>query len=38
MMEIMATCHGLAWVQNDMVGDPLEVKLFEATGWSLEES
>jgi cation-transporting ATPase 13A2 len=30
---IMAACHGLALVDGALVGDPLEVKLFEASGW-----
>jgi hypothetical protein len=38
MVEIMASCHGLAWVQGNLVGDPLEVKLFESTGWDMVES
>jgi len=33
----MATCHGLAWVENELIGDPLEIKLFQTTGWELIE-
>ena len=34
----MASCHGLTRVKGDLIGDPLEVKMFEATGWVLVES
>jgi cation-transporting P-type ATPase 13A2 len=33
----MATCHSLRSVDGELVGDPLEVKMFEFTGWSFEE-
>jgi len=33
----MATCHSLKSVDGELVGDPLEVKMFEFTGWSFEE-
>lgn len=35
--EVMASCHGLAWVKGQIIGDPLEIKMFEATGWTLLE-
>ena len=31
-MEMLATCHGLAMLGQELVGDPLDQKLFEATG------
>ena len=34
----MATCHSLHQVEGELVGDPLDVKMFEFTGWSFEES
>jgi cation-transporting ATPase 13A3/4/5 len=34
----MACCHGLAWVKGKLVGDPLELKMFEVTKWELVES
>lgn len=34
----MATCHSLRVVENELVGDPLDIKMFEFTGWSFEES
>ncbi|KAI9746524.1 MAG: hypothetical protein M1818_000237 [Claussenomyces sp. TS43310] len=33
----MATCHSLRAVEGDLVGDPLDFKMFEFTGWSFEE-
>ena len=34
----MATCHSLRTVDDELVGDPLDLKMFEFTGWSFEES
>lgn len=33
----MATCHSLRVVDNELVGDPLDLKMFEFTSWSYEE-
>jgi cation-transporting ATPase 13A2 len=33
----MSSCHGLTRVNGTIIGDPLEIKMFESTGWSLEE-
>lgn len=33
----MATCHSLRVVDDKLLGDPLDVKMFEFTGWSFEE-
>lgn len=33
----MATCHSLRMVEGEPVGDPLDLKMFEFTGWSFEE-
>lgn len=33
----MATCHSLRVVDGGLVGDPLDVKMFRFTDWSLEE-
>lgn len=29
----MACCHSLSYVEEKLVGDPLELKIFEATKW-----
>jgi cation-transporting ATPase 13A2 len=33
----MATCHSLRVVDGELVGDPLDLKMFNFTGWSFEE-
>ncbi|KAK1760725.1 hypothetical protein QBC47DRAFT_355886 [Echria macrotheca] len=33
----MATCHSLRSVDDELVGDPLDLKMFEFTRWSFEE-
>ncbi|KAL3458039.1 hypothetical protein BJX64DRAFT_267592 [Aspergillus heterothallicus] len=37
IIRIMATCHSLRVVDGELLGDPLDVKMFEFTGWSFEE-
>lgn len=34
----MATCHSLRVVDGELMGDPLDVKMFQFTGWSYEEN
>ena len=38
ILYTMATCHALRNVDGELVGDPLDVKMFAFTGWSYEES
>ena len=37
MMKVLSCCHSLALLNNSLVGDSLEVKMFEETQWHLEE-
>ena len=37
MLYTMATCHSLRVVNGELIGDPLDVKMFEFTGWSYDE-
>lgn len=37
VLYTMATCHSLRDVEGEILGDPLDVKMFEFTGWSFEE-
>ncbi|KAM5291918.1 polyamine-transporting ATPase 13A3 [Ctenodactylus gundi] len=34
----MATCHSLTRIEGVLSGDPLDLKMFEAVGWILEEA
>ena len=38
LLELMATCHLNTKIQGKLGGDPLDVKMFEATGWNFEDS
>ncbi|KAI3436891.1 hypothetical protein D9Q98_006299 [Chlorella vulgaris] len=33
--ELLATCHGLAQLGPELVGDPLDQRLFQSTGWHM---
>ena len=33
----MVTCHSITVIDGKLCGDPLDLKLFESTGWQLEE-
>ncbi|KAI8324644.1 hypothetical protein GQ54DRAFT_255991, partial [Martensiomyces pterosporus] len=37
VLHALATCHAVKLVEGQLVGDPLDVKMFESTGWALEE-
>jgi cation-transporting P-type ATPase 13A2 len=37
ILYTMATCHSLRLVDDELVGDPLDLKMFEFTGWSFDE-
>lgn len=37
MLEAMATCHSLTIIEGQLVGDPLDLIMFHATDWVLEE-
>ena len=37
VLYTMATCHSLRLVEDEILGDPLDVKMFEFTDWSFEE-
>ena len=34
----MASCTEITYVNGELVGDPLDVKMFESSGWQLRES
>ncbi len=37
LVRAMASCHSLSFLDGKLVGDPLDLKLFEFTNWSLTE-
>ncbi|XP_020601351.1 probable cation-transporting ATPase 13A3 isoform X3 [Orbicella faveolata] len=37
MLTAMATCHSLTVIDGKLTGDPLDLRMFEATDWILEE-
>ncbi|XP_015598277.1 probable cation-transporting ATPase 13A3 [Cephus cinctus] len=37
LFEGMLVCHSLTLIEHELCGDPLDVKMFESTGWMLEE-
>ncbi|OAP56697.1 hypothetical protein AYL99_08809 [Fonsecaea erecta] len=37
MLYSMATCHSLRLVDDELIGDPLDLKMFQFTEWSFEE-
>jgi len=37
ILYTMATCHSLKLVSDEIIGDPLDAKMFEFTGWTFEE-
>ncbi|KAK7494113.1 hypothetical protein BaRGS_00014586 [Batillaria attramentaria] len=37
LVEAMATCHSLTVIEGELMGDPLDLIMFHATDWELEE-
>lgn len=38
LLEVLACCHSLTSVNNQLIGDPLDIKMFEWTGWVMEDN
>ena len=38
LLEGLASCHSLTSVAGSLIGDPLDIKMFESTGWLLEDN
>ena len=36
-MEALSSCHSITYVNGQLIGDPLDVKMFESTKWVMEE-
>jgi cation-transporting ATPase 13A3/4/5 len=37
-IECLASCHGITRVDGKIIGDPIDVKMFEASNWELNEN
>lgn len=37
-VECLATCHSVSLLDDLKIGDPLDIKMFESTGWILDET
>ena len=37
-VECLSSCHGITSVDGKLIGDPIDVKMFEACGWILKEN
>lgn len=37
LLYALATCHSLKLIDGEILGDPLDIKMFEFTGWTLDE-
>lgn len=37
LLHALATCHALKLVNGELIGDPLDLRMFEFTQWTLEE-
>jgi cation-transporting ATPase 13A3/4/5 len=37
LLHILASCHSLSVLNGQLIGDPLDVKMFEATHWTIYE-
>ncbi|GAA6064384.1 hypothetical protein JCM10212_002917 [Sporobolomyces blumeae] len=37
LLHALATCHALKVVNGEVIGDPLDLRMFDFTGWTLEE-
>lgn len=37
IVHALTTCHQLKVVDGQVIGDPLDVKMFDFTGWEVEE-
>ena len=38
LLEALASCTAVTYVDGNLVGDPLDVKMFQSSGWVLDET
>jgi cation-transporting ATPase 13A3/4/5 len=36
--ECLSTCHSLSIVKGNLIGDPIDIEMFQSTGWVLNEN
>lgn len=37
-IEVLACCHSVTLIKGQLMGDPLEIEMFECSGWTLIEN
>ena len=38
LLKILASCHSLTYVHGKLIGDPLDIKMFDSTKWVLNDA
>lgn len=38
LLQAIASCHSLTVIDGDLIGDPLDIKMFQSTGWHYQDS
>ena len=38
LLMCLASCHSLTLIDNELIGDPLDIKMFQSTNWDLEDA
>ena len=38
ILTCLSSCHSLTLIDNELIGDPLDIKMFQSTTWELEEA
>jgi cation-transporting ATPase 13A2 len=36
-LEAMTSCHSMIYIEKNLVGDPLDMRMFEHTKWTITE-
>ena len=37
-IESLASCHTLSLINNNLIGDPIDIKMFESSDWTISEN
>lgn len=37
-MEVLGSCHSITSVNGELIGDPLDIKMFEWSGYIMEDN